>query len=190
MIGLRFRLAQILGKRAFFAFGIVTLLVASLLAAINLASHYALKLYIDDQLSRLSWDIALYQTTDFSISAEVSPELRNIAGVQRVESLSFLRSKPPPEAILMVDGKPLASPWVSILSATDIKLLPPEARPAKANPDGAFLALVGPEQHMGKAYLALQGSRFFSVRVYSHEKRQSSGLFDLPIRGVVRLERS
>ena len=112
MIGLRVRFAQILGKRAFFAFGIVTLLVASLLAAINLASHYALKLYIEDQLSRLSWDIALYQTTDFSISAEVSPALRNIAGIQRVESLSFLRSKPPPEAILMVEGKPLASPWV------------------------------------------------------------------------------
>ena len=125
---LRVRLAQILGKRAFFAFGIVTLLVAGLLAAINLASHYALKLYIEDQLSRLSWDIALYQTTDFTISAEVSPELRKIAGIQRVESLSFLRSKPPPEAILMVDGKPLASPWVSILSATEVSLLPPEAR--------------------------------------------------------------
>ena len=106
MTSLRVRLAQILGKRAFLAFGIVTLLVAGLLSAINLASHYALKLYIEDQLSRLSWDIALYQTTDFSISAEVSPELRKIAGIQRVESLSFLRSKPPPEAILMVDGKP------------------------------------------------------------------------------------
>ena len=190
MASVRLRLAKIVGKRAFFAFGIVTLLVAGLLAAINLASHHALKLYIEDQLSRLAWDIALYQTSDFTISAEVAPKLREINGITRVESLSFLRSKPPPEAILMVDGKPLASPWVSILSATDLTLLPPEARPAKANPDGAFLALVGPEQHMGKAYLALQGSRFFSVRVYSHEKRQSSGLFDLPIRGVVRLERS
>src|SRR5215467_5209731 len=190
MIGLRVRLAQILGKRAFFAFGIVTLLVASLLAAINLASHYALKLYIDDQLSRLSWDIALYQTTDFSISAEVSPELRNIAGIQRVESLSFLRSKPPPEAILMVDGKPLASPWVSILSASDVSLLPPEARPAVNRTKGAFLALVGPEQHMGKAFLALQGSRRFTVRVYSEHKKTSSGVFDMPLLGIVRLERS
>jgi len=187
---LRGRLAQILGKRAFLAFGIVTLLVAGLLAAINLASHHALKLYVEDQLSRLSWDIALYQTTDFSMSAEVSPELRKIAGVRRVESLTFLRSKPPPEAILMVDGKPLASPWVSILSATDVALLPPEARPAAATGDGAFLALVGPEQHMGKAFLALQGSRRFTVRVYSEQKKQSAGLFDLALRGVVRLERS
>ena len=190
MTSLRVRLALILGKRAFFAFGIVTLLVAGLLAAINLASHYALKLYIEDQLSRLSWDIALYQTTDFTISAEVSPELRKIAGIQRVESLSFLRSKPPPEAILMVDGKPLASPWVSILSATEISLLPPEARPTASNSDGAFLALVGPEQHMGKAFLALQGSRRFTVRVYSEHKKTSAGVFDMPLRGIVRLERS
>jgi FtsX-like permease family len=187
---LRVRLAQILGKRAFLAFGIVTLLVAGLLAAINLASHHALKLYVEDQLSRLSWDIALYQTSDFTISAEVAPKLREIQGITRIESLSFLRSKPPPEAILMVDGKPLASPWVSILSATDANLLPPEARPLQSSPDGAFLALVGPEQHMGKAFLALQGSRFFSVRVYSAHKKKSSGLFNLPLRGILRLERS
>ena len=187
---LRVRLALILGKRAFFAFGTVTLLVAGLLAAINLASHYALKLYIEDQLSRLSWDIALYQTTDFAISAEVTPELKKIAGIQRVESLSFLRSKPPPEAILMVDGKPLASPWVSLLAATDTSLLPPEARPSAAKADGAFLALVGPEQHMGKAFLALQGARRFTVRVYSEHKKTSAGVFDMPLRGIVRLERS
>lgn len=184
------RLAKILGKRAFLAFGIVTLLVAGLLAAINLASHYALKLYIEDQLSRLSWDMALYQTTDFTISAEVTPELKKIAGIERVESLSFLRSKPPPEAILMVDGQPLASPWVSILSATDISLLPPEARPSAANGDGAFLALVGPEQHMGKAFLALQGAKRFTVRVYSEHKKTSAAVFDMPLRGIVRLERS
>ena len=184
------RLTQILGKRAFFAFGIVTLLVAGLLAAINLASHYALKLYIEDQLSRLSWDIALYQTTDFSISAEVSPALKKIPGIQRVESLTFLRSKPPPEAILMVDGQPLASPWVSLLSATEVTLLPPEARPTAPNAEGAFLALVGPEQHMGKAFLALQGAKRFTVRVYSEHKKSSAGVFDLPLRGIVRLERS
>ncbi|HWH79347.1 MAG TPA: hypothetical protein VNT76_18330, partial [Candidatus Binatus sp.] len=190
MNSLRVRLAQILGKRAFLAFGIVTLLVAGLLAAINLASHYALKLYIEDQLSRLSWDIALYQTTDFTISAEVTPKLKKIAGIQRVESLSFLRSKPPPEAILMVDGQPLASPWVSLLSATDAALLPPEARPTAASADGAFLALVGPEQHMGKAFLALQGAKRFTVRVYSEHKKSSAGVFDMPLRGIVRLERS
>ncbi|MGH7834958.1 MAG: hypothetical protein ACREQK_15045, partial [Candidatus Binatia bacterium] len=142
---MRVRLAKILGRRAFLAFGVVTLLTAGLLAAIHLASRYALKLYVEDQLSRLAWDVALYQTSEFSLSKEVSPKLRAVRGVERVESLSFLRTKPPPEAILMVDGKPLASPWVSVLSATDFSLLPPEARPSSVNGKGAFLALIGPE---------------------------------------------
>jgi len=188
---IRGRLAKILGQRAFFAFGIVTFLTAGLLAAVHLASRHALKLYIEDQLSRLAWDVALYQTSEFSLSSEVSPKLRAVNGVERVESLTFLRTKPPPEAVLEVDGKPLASPWLSILSATSSSLLPPETRPTSKDANGAFLALIGPEQHMGRAFLALQGAKVFTVKVASrHEKRERQSLFDLPIRGVVRLERS
>jgi len=188
---IRGRLAKISGQRAFIAFGIVTLLTAGLLAAIHLASRYALKLYIEDQLSRLAWDIALYQTSEFSLSAEVSPKLRAIGNIERVESLTFLRTKPPPEARLEVDGKPLASPWISILAATDLKLLPPQARPSSGNASGAYLALVGPEQHMGRAFLALQGAKTFTVKVASQgRKKAGRSLFDLPVRGVVRLERS
>src|SRR5712692_9102535 len=116
-MGLRVRLAKIVGLRAALAFGIVTLLSAGLLASINVASRHALKLYIEDQLSRLSWDVALYQTTEFSMSREVLPKLGAVNGVERVESLTFLRAKPPPEAILEVDRKPLTSPWVSLLAA-------------------------------------------------------------------------
>ena len=191
MNSIRGRLAKILGQRAFFAFGIVTFLTAGLLAAVHLASRHALKLYIEDQLSRLAWDVALYQTSEFSLSSEVSPKLRAVNGVERVESLTFLRTKPPPEAVLEVDGKPLASPWLSILSATSSSLLPPETRPTSKDANGAFLALIGPEQHMGRAFLALQGAKVFTVKVASrHEKREKQSLFDLPIRGVVRLERS
>ncbi|TAK02539.1 hypothetical protein EPO44_08220, partial [bacterium] len=160
------------------------------MAAINLASRHALKLYIEDQLSRLAWDVALYQTSEFSLSAEVSPKLRSVSGIERVESLTFLRTKPPPEAVLEVDGKPMASPWLSILSATDTVLLPPEARPTGENSKGAFLALIGPEQYMGRAFLALQGSKVFTVKVAHHGRKNEQNLFDLPIRGVVRLERS
>lgn len=191
MTGIRVRLAKILGRRAFWAFGIVTLLTAGLLAAIHLASRHALKLYIEDQLSRLAWDVAVYQTSEFPLSQEISPRLRAVAGVQRVEGLAFLRSKPPPEALLEVDGKPMASPWVSILAATDLSLLPPEARPIGGNHRDAFLALVGPEQHMGKAFLSLQGSKRFAVKVVPRHGRGSrQNLFDLLLRGVVRLERS
>ena len=190
MASVRLRLAKILGQRAFLAFGVVVFLTAGLLAAINLASRHALKLYIEDQLSRLAWDVALYQTSEFSLSAEVSPKLRSVSGIERVESLTFLRTKPPPEAVLEVDGKPMASPWLSILSATDTVLLPPEARPTGENSKGAFLALIGPEQYMGRAFLALQGSKVFTVKVAHHGRKNEQNLFDLPIRGVVRLERS
>lgn len=191
MASIRVRLAGILGRRAFLAFAVVTFLTAGLLAAINLASRHALKLYIEDQLSRLAWDVALYQTSEFSLSKEISPKLRSVSGIERVESLIFLRTKPPPEALLEVDGKPMASPWISILSATHFSLFPPEARPASGHPDGAFLALVGPEQHMGRAFLSLQGAKVFSVKVASqHGGTKKQNLFDLPIRGVVRLERS
>src|ERR1051325_9444461 len=188
-MSIKFHLAKILGRRAALAFGVVTLLIAGLLAAINVASRHALKLYIEDQLSRLSWDVALYQTTEFAASKEVTPRLRGVAGVERVETLTFLRSKPPPEAALQVDRKPLASPWVSILAATDLSLLPSEVRPS-AGDRGAHLALVGPEQQMGHAFLALQGAKNFSVSVHSHGKRSEQDIFDLPVRGVVRLERA
>lgn len=191
MGSIRVRLAGILGRRAFLAFAVVTFLTAGLLAAINLASRHALKLYIEDQLSRLAWDVALYQTSEFSLSKEISPKLRSVSGIERVESLTFLRTKPPPEAILEVDGKPMASPWVSILSATNLNLLPPEARPSDSDSNNAFLALVGPEQHMGRAFLALQGAKVFTVKVApQHGKRNGRSLFDLSLRGVVRLERS
>src|SRR5258706_515900 len=187
---IRVRLAKILGKRAALAFGIVTLLIAGLLASINLASRHALKLYIEDQLSRLSWDVALYQTSEFTLSKEVSPRLGAVAGVERVESLTFLRSKPPPEAALQVDRKPLASPWVSIPAATDLALLPSEVRPAQGDSKGAFLALVGPETQMGHAFLALQGAKSFTVLVNRGRSRGEQDIFDIPLRGVVRLERA
>lgn len=190
MASIRLRLAKILGQRAFLAFGVVTLLTAGLLAAINLASRHALKLYIEDQLSRLAWDVAFYQTSEFPLSAEVSPKLRTISGIERVESLTFLRSKPPPGAVLEVDGKPLAAPWISILSATDSALLPPETRPANGNSNGAILALIGPEQHMGRAFLALQRAKLFTLKVATHGRKSEQNLFDILLRGVVRLERS
>ena len=43
---------------------------------------------------------------------------------------------------------------------------------------------------MGKAYLALQGSKRFTVRVYSEHKKTSAGVFNMPLRGILRLERS
>jgi S1-C subfamily serine protease len=54
-------LLRILGRRAFVSFGLVTFLVSALLATVNLTSRFALKEYVEDQLNRIPWDLAIYQ---------------------------------------------------------------------------------------------------------------------------------
>ena len=44
---------RILGRRTIITFGLVTFLVSALLATVNITSRYALKRYMDDQLSRI-----------------------------------------------------------------------------------------------------------------------------------------
>ena len=52
---------------------------------------------------------------------------------------------------------------------------------------GAVLALVGPEYAMGKAFLALQGAKNFTLQV--HVAEQPRFLFNTPLQSVVRLDR-
>lgn len=168
------RLVTILSKRAFWSFGVVTFLVASLLASVNIASRYAVKSYVEDQLQRIPWDLVIYQSSGFSteLISELSERVSSVEGLKQVEIMTLLRAKLPArgEVIAEVDGKPLATPWLSILAATDLGLLPPKLDLALRNLDldagrddvskerGAILALVGPERAMGGAFLALQGS--------------------------------
>ena len=51
----------------------------------------------------------------------------------------------------------------------------------------SLLALVGPEYAMGKAFLALQGAKDFTLQVHVHD--QPRFLFNMPLTGVVRLDR-
>ena len=55
------RLLAILGRRTMLTFGLVTFMVGALLATVNITSRYALKVYVDDQLQRIPWDLAVYQ---------------------------------------------------------------------------------------------------------------------------------
>ncbi len=59
---LTLRLMAVLGKRAFRSFAIVTFLVGGLLSAVEITSRHALKLFVEDQLRRILWDLAVYQT--------------------------------------------------------------------------------------------------------------------------------
>ncbi|MPY90909.1 MAG: FtsX-like permease family protein [Luteitalea sp.] len=189
------RLLRILGPRAFITFGLVTFLVSALLATVNLTSRYALKVYVEDQLSRIPWDLAIYQQGGINGRDEVPAAVARVHGITRVESLVFLRARFPEggEVQTEVDGKPLTAPWMSLLAASDTSILPPqlsfalERGAGGEQQKGAVLALVGPERAMGGAFLALQGSQEFSVRVQS--EGQSRLLFRTPLRGVIRLDR-
>ena len=190
------RLIPILGKRSALTFGAVTFLVAALLATVNLTSRYALKVYVEDQLRRIRWDVAIYQKGTPGATIERLPDaLRKVPGVLQVEAMAFLRAEFPRdgEVFTRVDGTPITTPWVSLLAATDLSILPPQLSQALSdNADGAadnaaVLALVGPEREIGKSYLDLQGTHLFSVdvRVGDSDRR----LFDAAIKKVIRLER-
>ena len=163
------RLLRILGRRAFITFGLVTFLVSALLATVNLTSRYALKVYVEDQLSRIPWDLAIYQRGGITGRDKLPGAVAQVDGITDVESLVFLRARFPEggEVTSEVDGKPLTAPWMCLLAASDTSILPPQLAfaldraPADNGeaPTGAVLALVGPERAMGSAFLALQGSQ-------------------------------
>ena len=187
------QLLPVVGQRAFLSFGVVTFLVAALLSAISITSRYALNLYVEDQLSRTPWDLVVYDQSGGS-NPTLAARLRSLENIQQVEELVFLRAGFSSDVSAVVDGQPLATPWLSVLSASDPSLLPPElgiaftqqGSTAGGEPPAAILALVGPESATGDAFVSLQGARDFSLRA-SVDGRENV-LFSSPLRGVIRLE--
>ena len=177
-------------------FGLVTFIVGALLATVNITSRYALKVYVDDQLTRIPWDLAVYQMGAVNGDRSLHGYVARTPGVQRVESMAFLRARFPEggEVEAQIDNKPFSTPWLCVLAASDPSILPPELGFALAKRGerdggrpGAVLALVGPEYAMGKAFLALQGAKMFTLQV--HVAEQPRFLFNTPLQSVVRLDR-
>src|SRR3989441_6812873 len=121
------RLLRILGRRTILTFGLVTFLVGALLATVNMTSRYALKLYVDDQLRRIPWDLAVYQQGAVG-DRTLRGHIAKTPGVTRVESLAFLRARFPEggEVEAQVDRKPFTTPWMCLLAASDPSILPPQ----------------------------------------------------------------
>src|SRR5438876_11879229 len=165
------RLLGILGRRTMLTFGLVTLLVGALLATVNVTSRYALKLYVDDQLRRIPWDVAVYQQGAVNGDRTLRDHIARQHGIAKVESLAFLRARFPEggEVEAQVDRKPFTTPWLCLLAASDPAMLPPAlgfalTHAKAAGGRGGVLSLVGPEYVMGKAFLALQGSKEFTLQ--------------------------
>lgn len=197
-------LVRVLGRRPFLAFGFVSLLTVALLAAVNLTSHRALERYVADQVSRVPWDISVYQTAEVPVAMEVRELIAKQKGVTRVEELFFLRTVLPQAITPRIDNEPLRTPWLSMLSASSIDLLPPDMRPSER---GAILVLVGSRAQMGDAYLQLQNRKSFQLRAmvgpggevasHSHDGAESEPnpeqhveVFSVPLDRTVRVDRN
>src|SRR5260221_5979050 len=151
------RLLAILGRRTMLTFGLVTFMVGALVATVNITSRYALKVYVDDQLKRIPWDLAVYQQGAVNGDRTLQDFVAKTPGVTKVESLAFLRARFPEggEVEAQVDNKPFTTPWLCVLAASDPSSLPAElgfalTRAKESSGRGAVLALVGPEYAMGK----------------------------------------
>jgi hypothetical protein len=178
-------LAHIIGRRAFIAFAAVTFIIVFLLAAIQIASRYALKQYVEDQLARVSWDISLYQSSDLPLAEQARMQIAKTDHIIETQNIFFLRTSVPSTTLAYIDGKPMRSPWLSLLSVTDIKLLPSDIRPEAG---GAVLVLIGSKAQMGGAYLELQNKSRFELRV---DKAHHGGqVFSVPLERTVRMERN
>src|SRR5204862_5973859 len=152
------------------------------------------KLYVDDQLRRIPWDLAVYQQGSVGTDRSLPKQIAGTRGVTRVESMAFLRARFPEggEVEAQVDRKPFTTPWLCLLAASDPSILPPElgfalSKARDMSGRGGVLALVGPEYAMGKAFLALQGAKDFTLQV--HVRDQPRFLFSTPLHSVVRLDR-
>src|SRR6187200_3157864 len=122
------RLLAILGRRTMLAFGLVTFIVGALLATVNITSRYALKVYVDDQLMRIPWDLAVYQQGAVNGDLSLHELVARTRGVTKVESMAILRARFPEggEVEAQVDRKPFTTPWLCVLAASDPSILPPE----------------------------------------------------------------
>lgn len=177
--------ARIQGRRPFLYFGAVTAVVVFLLAALQVASRHALTEYVEDQLARIAWDVSLYQVGELPLAPEVARAVAAAPRVEKLESIFFLRTSVPTTTVAHVDGRPLRSPWLSLLSTTDPSMLPPELRPQGGK---AVLVLVGSNAQMGDAFLELQNRRRFELRVERHGR--SALVFGVPLERTLRLERN
>jgi hypothetical protein len=123
---------------------------------VNIASRFALKKYVEDQLDRIEWDISGYQSGDVFAIPEVSTALRTTEGISEHNNLIFLRNSLTSEDVAYIDGEPIRMPWLSLLTVTNNRHLPLSIRPSA---DKAVFALVGTKSQMGNAYAELQNRK-------------------------------
>ena len=83
-----------------------------------MTSRYAMQRYVADQVERLPWDLSVYQTAEVPLAGQaVGGDHLQVAGVAEAKLLYFLRTMPPYSLRPIIDGQPLRSPWISLLTS-------------------------------------------------------------------------
>ena len=139
-------LMRVVGKKAFYAFFLVTFLVVAILAATNVVSKYALKSFTEDQIGRINWDAVAYQTGAVSEVAKVKQELSGIPGIVSVVDLNSMKLELGTFMHLDVSGDKTKIPWFMMVSSDNLNLLPPDLQPRNGE---SVTALVGSQTIVG-----------------------------------------
>ncbi|MBI4454981.1 MAG: ABC transporter permease [Acidobacteria bacterium] len=138
-------LFRLLGGKALLAFALTSLSILLILTATNVSSQHGLKQYVEEQVGKLPWDITIYQQDNLGAWKQLRDQLRSLRHVKQVESLVLVTIPGIPELKVHVDGKEIFFPWVTIVSATQPALLPPELALAKLAEGSASVVTFGPQ---------------------------------------------
>jgi len=193
-----FFVGRVLGKRTFLLFGFFTFLCVAVIGATYVTSRYALKVYVEDQLSRISWDVTLHQSREIPKAPKFLETLRQLPRITRAESLVFLRTRLPEGLKTEAGGAALVVPWYVVLSSTSPELLPPAYR---AVGEQTTLSLFGSRDVVQANLARVRLANDFSflgrtTRQHEHQDGQQHGhveewhsLFKVPVNQVVELDR-
>ncbi|MBI4445701.1 MAG: hypothetical protein HY645_07295 [Acidobacteria bacterium] len=121
-------LLKIFGRRAFWGYGLLSMLSVSILTGLYFSSRYGLQTYVSDQLGRIPWDVSIIQRAETHRFRELQAEYHRFNGVKSVASLGFLRARNMAPFKLEADGRPFPIRWVAFITTSLPDLLPPELR--------------------------------------------------------------
>lgn len=179
-------LMRVVGKGPFYAFGLLTFLVVAILAATNVVSKYALKVYTEDQINRINWDAIVYQTSDIPQIARMKREISQIDGVSSVVETGSVKLSLGSYMHAQIGQGKTNIPWFMMISSEKPDLLPPAIRPLDG---GSVTALVGPQAMISPYLSNISVGNDVEIMAESPGTTKQTELFRSSIRQLATPER-
>src|SRR4051812_22952003 len=179
-------LMRVVGKGPFYAFGLLTFLVVAILAATNVVSKYALKVYTEDQISRINWDAIVYQTSDIPQVGQMKRDIARIDGVSSVVETGSVKLSLGSYMHAQIGQGKANIPWFMMISSEQPDLLPPSLKPLDG---GSVTALVGPQAMIGPYMRNISVGSDVEILADSPGSSKATELFRSNIRQLATPER-